>query len=381
MGQSVAGEAGNSSDTAARLAAPLAGILEIHDTTLGRGEGFVARFRGRLLIDSVEAYRRVADAYGRLGHTALFRRDAGADVILAMSGMLPVRESQIWINALLFLLTVLSALFTGVLLEAEAEITATQQLLRVALQQWTQGVPFALAILAILGAHELGHYFAARYHHVSVTLPYFIPFPYPFSPFGTLGAFIRLKSPPTNRRVLLDIGLAGPLAGFFVAVPVLLYGLAISPLTPFPPRGPFVLEGNSLLYAAAKLAIFGKLLPGGGQDVLLGSVAWAGWAGLLVTGLNLIPAGQLDGGHLMYVLIGNRVRRVLPAVVGVLLVLGVLWWQGWFLWAFLLLTLGRTSAEPLDQITKLDPARRVLALAGLLLFVLVFTPIPLRQFS
>lgn len=371
-----------SSDMSDRFKAALTGIMRIHDTTLGRTPEFAARFRGRLLIDSVEAYQRVSEAFRALDHTALFRREGDDDVILAVPGTIPVRESQVWVNALLFLLTVLSALFTGGMLEYQGELNSLREFVTVGLQQIPRGLPFAMAILGILGTHELGHYFAARYHGVAVTLPYFLPLPYPLSPFGTLGAFIALKSPPTSKRVLLDIGLAGPLAGFIVAVPVLIYGLSISPLTPFPPVGPYVLEGNSLMYLAAKFLVFGKYLPGGGQDVLLGQVAWAGWAGLLVTGLNLIPAGQLDGGHLLYVLTGKQLmRRLLPALIVVLVSLGIFYWQGWLLWAFLLWLLGRRYAEPLDQITTLDPTRRALAIIGLIILVLVFTPIPLRQFG
>jgi membrane-associated protease RseP (regulator of RpoE activity) len=244
----------------------------------------------------------------------------------------------------------------------------------------------------------------ARYHKVAVTLPYFIPLPY-LSPFGTMGAFIMLKSPPTNRRVLLDIGIAGPLAGFLVAIPVLIYGLMTSPVQPLPttflPGQGISLEGNSIIYILAKLAIFHQFLPApasfgnlppwlymlryyllgfpvplGGKDVLLNQVAWAGWAGLLVTGLNLIPAGQLDGGHALYVLVGQRARRLVPFIIVILVGLGF-FWPGWFLWAGLIYFLGRTHAEPLDQITELDPRRKALAVLALVLFLLVITPIPL----
>jgi membrane-associated protease RseP (regulator of RpoE activity) len=218
-----------------------------------------------------------------------------------------------------------------------------------------------------------------------------------------MGAFIMLKSPPTNRRVLLDIGIAGPLAGFVIAVPVLIYGLMTSPVQPLtllPGQG-FSLEGNSIIYVLAKLAIFHQFLPVpasygnlpswlymlryyllgfpapvGGRDVLLNQVAWAGWAGLLVTGLNLIPAGQLDGGHALYVLVGQRARRLVPFIIVILVGLGF-FWPGWFLWAGLIYFLGRTHAEPLDQITELDPRRKVLAVLALVLFLLVITPIPL----
>jgi len=269
------------------------------------------------------------------------------------------------------------------------------------------GIPFTIAMLGILLAHELGHYFAARYHRVAVTLPYFIPFP--LSPFGTMGAFIQLKAPPTNRRVLLDIGVAGPFAGLIVALPVLIYGLATSPVGPLPSAiavgEGFSIEGNSIIYVVAKWLIFHQLLPApvsygglppllymlryyvlampvplGGTDVILNSIAWAGWAGLLVTGLNLIPAGQLDGGHALYVLIGKSARRLVPVIIVVLVALGFVW-SGWFLWAAIIYFLGRTFAEPLDQITELDPTRRLVAILALVTFVLVITPVPLSIYQ
>jgi membrane-associated protease RseP (regulator of RpoE activity) len=220
-----------------------------------------------------------------------------------------------------------------------------------------------------------------------------------------MGAFIRLKEPPKNKRILLDIGIAGPLAGLVVAIPVLLYGLSLSKLDTITlhPGQAFTLEGNSLLYLAAKFLIFGQLLPApasyggvsplfywvryfftsqplplGGVDVLISPVAWAGWAGLLVTALNLIPAGQLDGGHVMYVLLGKRARQLWPAIMIALILLGFAW-SGWWLWALLIFMLGRLYAEPLDQITPLDPRRRAVAWLGILIFFLVFTPVPLVQ--
>ncbi len=384
-------------------------VLDIQDTTLGDVDKYVMRFRGRLRMDSIEAYARVSESFRALGHTALFRKDGEADVILAVNGVINPRPSRVWINFLLFGVTVLSALFVGGLYEFfgahpdQVEVVAQNFGLWVqtGIREMLTGWPFAVSILSILLAHELGHYFAARYHKVAVTLPYFIPLP--FSPFGTLGAFIQLKEPPTNRRVLLDIGIAGPLAGLVVALPVLVYGLITSaPLQALPVNQVGGFEGNSILYVLLKYLIFGKLLPepasfgnlppvlymlrfyilgiftpGGGQDVLLNQVAWAGWAGLLVTGLNLIPAGQLDGGHALYVLIGRKARRLVPVILVIMIGLGF-FWIGWFLWAALIyLLVGRVYAEPLDQITDLDLSRKILAISTLILFVLVFTPIPL----
>ncbi len=240
-----------------------------------------------------------------------------------------------------------------------------------------------------------------RYHGVHVTLPYFIPFP---SLFGTMGAFINMKEPPRNRKVLLDIGVAGPLSGLLVAIPILWIGLAMSQVTTLnitPGQG-IQMEGNSILYLFSKFAIFGQLLPApasydgidpvlywlryfftatpfpmGGTDVSLSAVAWAGWAGLLVTAMNLIPAGQLDGGHMLYVLFGRkRARQIWPIVLGGLVLLGI-FWTGWWLWAVLIFMLGRTYAEPLDQITPLDKRRKILAVIALVVFVLTFSPVPL----
>jgi membrane-associated protease RseP (regulator of RpoE activity) len=374
-------------------------VMDIHDTTLGDGNPYVVRFRGRLRMDSIEAYALVSERFRPLGYTALFRNDGGSHAVLAVKGVIDPPASRTWVNYLMFGLTVLSVLFTGGLYGYQGDVpTGVMGWMRLVIAGW----PFVLSMLGILLAHELGHYFVARYHKVAVTLPYFIPLPI-LSPFGTMGAFIMLKSPPTNRRVLLDIGIAGPLAGFVVAVPVLIYGLMTSPVQPLtllPGQG-ISLEGNSIVYVLAKLAVFRQFLPVpasygnlpswlymlryyllgfpapvGGKDVLLNQVAWAGWAGLLVTGLNLIPAGQLDGGHALYVLVGQRARRLVPFIIVILVGLGF-FWPGWFLWAGLIYFLGRTHAEPLDQITELDPRRKALAVLALVLFLLVITPIPL----
>ena len=228
----------------------------------------------------------------------------------------------------------------------------------------------------------------------------------PFPPFGTLGAFIQLKAAPRNKRVLLDIGIAGPLAGLLVAIPILLYGLSLSTVDSLPrfipEGGGLSLEGNSVLYLLAKFAVFGEWLPSpadyggihpvlywlrffftgrpsplGGQDVLIHPIAFAGWVGILVTSLNLIPAGQLDGGHVIYVLFGRRARKFLPYVMLGLVLLGM-YWSGWWLWAILIFSLGRVYAEPLDQITELDPRRKWIAILGVVVFLLVFTPIPFQ---
>ena len=176
---------------------------------------------------------------------------------------------------------------------------------------------------------------------------------------------------------MLAIAAAGPLAGLVVAIPVLLIGLSMSEVQPLPTTGQFMAEGNSLLYLALKFITFGQLLPSGGLDVVVSPIAFAGWAGILITGLNLIPAGQLDGGHIVYALVGARYARyVLYAVLAALAVLAI-FWQGWLLWMVLIFLFGRTRLAPLDEITELTTAQKIFAAAMLVLFFLVFTPVPL----
>jgi membrane-associated protease RseP (regulator of RpoE activity) len=235
-------------------------------------------------------------------------------------------------------------------------------------------------LLSILVAHEMGHYVVNRYHGLAATLPYFIPLPIPEflgNVLGTMGAVIVSKSRMTNRRVMLDIGAAGPVIGLIVAIPVLLIGLSLSEVRPVTTDQIYLLEGNSLLYLLLKYALFGQWLPSGGVDVTIHPVAFAGWAGILVTSLNLIPAGQLDGGHVLYSLLGETAQRFTFPIILTLGVLGIVLWPGWLLWAGLVYLFGRGHPAPLDQVTRLGRARKVLAVVVLFLFVLTFTPIPL----
>lgn len=379
---------------------PIVGrYMHIEDTTWGEGKkGYLVRYRGQLYNqDSALAYDQLAQALRSLNVTPLFRLEENRHVIILMNGIIQPKPSKIWGNILFFILTLISVTFAGALFSNgnfPANITGWFNFM-------LGGLPFAIALMVILVCHEFGHYLAGRYHKTAVTLPFFIPFP--FSYFGTMGAFIQLKEPPKNRRILLDIGIAGPLAGLIVAVPVLLLGLYLSPVDKIPFQLPLgqIFEGNSILYLLLKFIVKGQLLPQpftyaglnpiiywiryfftgaplpvGGLDVSLHPIAWAGWAGLLVTSLNLIPAGQLDGGHILYVLLGKRTTRLLPFILIALVALGLAW-SGWWLWAALIFLLGRYHAEPLDQITPLDPKRQLLAVLGVIVFILVFMPVPL----
>jgi hypothetical protein len=378
-------------------------VMQIESTTWGtQKQKFLVRYQGDLVLDSETAYDQLAAALRPHQVTPLFRVESERHTILLLEGIIEPKPSNPVVNLVLLVLTILSVLLAGALYDYSGPVSDDAfVMIQYVLANLWQGWPFAVSLLAILLAHEFGHYLAARYHKSAVTLPYFIPFP--MSVFGTMGAFIRLKSPPKNKNILHDIGAAGPYAGLVIAIPVLIYGLYTSDLNVLPKelvqgQG---FEGNSIFYLLTKFAVFGEWLPrpesyqgispifywiryfftgsplpSGGLDVTLNQVAWAGWAGLLVTALNLIPAGQLDGGHLLYVLFGRNARKLVPVILAVLFFLGFVW-LGWWLWAGIIFFMGRFHAEPLDQITPLEPRRKYVAAFGLVLFVLLFMPVPL----
>jgi membrane-associated protease RseP (regulator of RpoE activity) len=356
-------------DKVEALRRAVADLFAISDTTLDQPHPGYVRFRGRFLTDPAQCYDSLRHRFELHGFTPLIRTESERVALIAMPIVFESTPSNWLINLALFIATILSTLYVGAAYAADGPEQA--------IQLW-RGWPFSLSIMLILGAHELGHYFAARYHRVPVTLPYFIPVPGLFSLIGTMGAFIRLKGPVKNRRALLDVGVSGPLAGMVFALPILWYGLATSRVGPLPTQG-YLLEGNSILYALSKIMILGRMLPADGVDVSLNQMAWAGWVGLLVTGLNLIPVGQLDGGHIAYVLFGKRARQLFwPVIIGLLILVLFTGATMWGVWIVLLFLLGRQYAEHLDDVTVLDGRRRTIAILALILFVLVFIPVPFQ---
>lgn len=239
-----------------------------------------------------------------------------------------------------------------------------------------EGWPFALSILAILTAHEMGHYLVSRRHGLDVTLPFFLPgLPFPPPLPGTFGALIRIRSPILDKRALLDVGCSGPLMGLVVIVPVLVIGLLLSPVTGPPPHAHGGIElGEPLLFKLLCRLTLGPLGPN--DHVLIHPVAYAGWLGLLITALNLLPVGQLDGGHVMYALFPGWHRRISLTCVGALVVFGILTWQGWLLWAVLLTVLGTRHPPPYYDWIPLDRRRRALGVLTIVVFLLTFTPMP-----
>ncbi|MGD2077608.1 MAG: site-2 protease family protein [Chloroflexota bacterium] len=365
---------------AERLIDEVADLFQTSSITIDRPEVGFIRLRGHFMRDLADYYGDLRQRFERHNFTPIVRGEEDEDdvAIIAAPMVFNPPASRAIINFVLLVATILSTLWIGALMEAS---NAGLEGIPGFGDLWL-GLPYCLSLMTILGAHELGHYFAARYHNVPVSLPYFIPLPLP--PIGTFGAFIRLKAPVTNKRALLDVGAAGPLAGLVFAIPILIYGLAISPVEPLPAT--YQMEGNSILYAAAKYAVKGQLLPNGSEDVFLSQIAWAGWVGLLVTGLNLIPVGQLDGGHIAYALFGKRARLLFWPVLVALAALAIytLIFAGiptWLVWVALIFFLGRIYAEPLDDVTPLDTRRKILAIISLVAFFLVFVPIPLRIIS
>jgi membrane-associated protease RseP (regulator of RpoE activity) len=289
----------------------------------------------------------------------------------------------------LMTLTLGTTLWAGAGMHGIAEIGRPADLLA--------GWDFALPLMGILVAHEMGHYVAGRIHGVDISPPFFIPMP--FALLGTMGAVIRMRGTIRDNDALLDVGAAGPLAGMVVAIPVLVYGIATSPIEALPPPGGgFILEGHSILYAGLLYALKGPIPDG--MDIMLSPTALAGWAGLLVTMMNLLPVGQLDGGHVAYALLGARqnvlARRVLMALPIVAAVTGIYYaavasmagargWEAaselgagahWLVWFGVLMLMGRWTGldHPEAGTRPLTPARRVIAIGTLLLFVLLFMP-------
>ena len=268
-------------------------------------------------------------------------------------------------NLILFLVTLFSTLVAGTL----------QQGINLLENPWSiwRGIPFSFTLLMILGAHEFGHYFMSRRHNVDVTLPYFIPAP---SFIGTFGAFIKMKSPIMDRRILLDIGAAGPIAGLIVAVPVLLVGLYLSEVRVETVE---IVEsgmnlGSSLFFSLLSWIVHGSLPDD--ANLILHPVAFSGWIGLLVTCLNLLPVGQLDGGHVAYAVFGSRQRMVSRGVIAILVVLGIFGWLGWLIWAGILIIMGVNHPPVIYDWIPLDKRRRTIGWITLTVFALTFTPVP-----
>jgi membrane-associated protease RseP (regulator of RpoE activity) len=355
-----------------RVRAELSGLMEIERYSWDdRG---TLTLRGRLSGPADALYRAIRTRMERLGFTPFLRHDAAGDELVAMPGVIERRAPHIWLPIVLFLATIVTVMITGALNTGVDVFSDPRGI--------TAGLPFAATLLSILFTHEMGHYVVGRWRHAPVSLPYFIPMPPFISIIGTMGAVIVQREPMEDRRTVLEVGIAGPLAGLVVAIPLLLYGLATSVVaapTPEMLASGYLQEGNSLLYIAAKWLVFGRFLPSGGVDVQLSPIAWGAWIGLLVTMLNMLPIGQLDGGHVAYALLGRNADYLAYATIGVCVVLGLLIRENYTLLFLPLLALafGPRHPAPLNDISRLGGRHIALAILGLCVFALLFMPAPL----
>ncbi|MDF1516074.1 MAG: site-2 protease family protein, partial [Anaerolineae bacterium] len=339
-------------------------------------------------------FETVAQRFEQLGYTPILTEASDHFVLDAVPVVFQGKTGKVWVNVVLFVLTCISVLALGAMHENIDIIT----------QPWLiwRGWPFAVTIMGILTAHEFSHYFVGRRYGSPTSLPYFIPIP--LSILGTMGAVIFQRGPMRSRKALFDIGAAGPIGGLLVAIPLLFAGLLTSQVgnprafLDIPAGEPLALtqEGNSLLYLAAKYAVYGRVLPDRttGEDVWLsppspgGSMAFAAWAGLLVTALNLFPIGQFDGGHIAYALWGKRAWLIARVFIFILFGWGIfLTLMGnpaggtWLLWGGISVFMRPNHPPPLNDVTPLDPTRKALGWVIAGLFILILVPIPLIQIA
>jgi len=291
----------------------------------------------------------------------------------------PKFQDRVWLHVVLLLATVATTTWVGVehylAFQSDFLPPGGQALFSTALL--LRGCWYSGTILAILGCHELGHYFACRYYDVDASLPFFLPVPITIT--GTLGAFIRIREPIPQKRMLFDIGIAGPIAGFVVAVPALFLGLAMSHVAALPPDFSGFELGEPLLFKLASKVLWGTIPDG--YSLNLHPMAFAAWFGLLATALNLFPIGQLDGGHISYAVLGRRSTYVTFLMVGVTIVLSY-FYMSWRVWTGLivvmLLAFGPRHPMVFDEDVPLDRTRLILALFALAMFILCFTPAPIQ---
>lgn len=269
-----------------------------------------------------------------------------------------------YLNILLFVLTFISTIIVGAMHDGVDVVAEPMKVYK--------GLPFSVALLLILLCHEFSHFLASKMHGIEASLPYFIPAP---TLFGTFGAVIRMKAPITTKNALIDIGASGPIAGFIISVIAAIIGLSFSKVIPVHDTANFISLGDSLLFKGLSRVILGNVPDN--YDVFLHPVALAGWIGFFVTSLNLIPIGQLDGGHILYALLGGKHATASKLLIAVLFIMGLLLWEGWVMWGVLLIILGFKHPPIVYSAMPLDPKRKIIGWIALVIFILTFTPVPI----
>jgi membrane-associated protease RseP (regulator of RpoE activity) len=294
-------------------------------------------------------------------------------------------KDRAWLNILLFVLTIISLFVVGVSWSTSYKYAEEigrnpdfvpgpgafkdPQIIRLSLI-------YALVLIVILLGHEMGHYLTCRRYGLSATLPFFIPAP---TLIGTMGAFIKIRSPVTGKKQLFDIGAAGPLMSFILSVPALAVGVALSKVVPALPRENSILFGEPLLLKALGGALIKNAGPG--QDIILHPVAFAGWVGLLVTAMNLFPLGQLDGGHVAYAILGPKSKLAAKLFLVVFVALGIFYWAGWLIWALVILLMGLKHPPTWDESAPIGRKRCIVGVLIVVIFVLSFIPDPIQGYN
>lgn len=335
-------------------------------------DGLLA-FEGQLTSPAETALRRLEAPVAARGRQVLLEAIGNGEsrvLVLPLSVLPEIQAApRLWVHGLLLATTFLTTTWAGALHQG---INLLEEPGR-----FTVGLPYAFGLLLILSAHELGHYFAARRHGIDVTLPYFIPVPFAL---GTFGAFIKMKSLATDRRALFDVAVAGPLAGMVFALPALAIGLTMSRITPI--QSPNMMSGGLDLGSSLLLTLVAKLAIGEsiaiGHTIVLHPLAFAGWLGLLLTAFNLLPIGQLDGGHLAHAMLGSRSARAVSIVaMAGLFLLATFVWPGLFFFAFLIFFVAGTRGQPpRNDVTPVPLGRRLVGYGTFLLLVLILVPVP-----
>jgi len=355
-----------------RLRQTVSTYFPVYDTRLGPQSVLFAVYVDRAQLESkFEALRRELDG---LGYIPILRRETGEEFVEVVrrprSG--PRRP---WINLVLLGATVATTVFAGAMLW----LTYVGQLVLGPVDFLYGAIYFAAPLLSILGVHELAHYVVARRRHLDASLPYFIPIPPPYI-LGTFGAFVSIRGPFPDRKTLFDVGVSGPLAGFAMSIPIALLGLSLSVHSPVVPAnycGPSILGqsyGNLLVGPSLLWTLLSAFFPS--SIISLHPLALAGWVGILVTAINLLPAGQLDGGHVFRAVFGERARYVSYAAAAMLFGLG-LFYLGWILFGFVVLLIGVRHPPPLNDTTRLDRKRHAVGIAAAVLLVSGFVLVPL----
>lgn len=349
-------------------------VRELMNVRMALEEGGTRIFRGRLRQPAESAFQRLQQELSPQTVPLLQQDEQFGSAIVLMPK--PVEQATLerptrpWLHWTLFGLTVLTTTWAGALHQGINLLEEPQR--------FAVGLPYSIGLLLILGIHELGHYFTARRHGMRVTPPYFIPVPFAL---GTFGAFIQMKSPSENRRALFDVAVAGPLAGLVVAIPALLIGLQYSEVLTVETapshqamRGTSV--GSSLLFALLSKLMLGNELEYG-HVLRLSPLAFAGWLGLLVTGLNLLPIGQLDGGHMARAMFGSRAGGIISSVaLWSLFLLAIFVWPALLFWALLVFFVAGRGTPPLNDLTPITAGRQWLGYATFLILALILIPLP-----